>query len=113
MFVTLHTIAFSRKHENIYLDTLEASVCIKSGILLLTHNPSNLEQKTEIRNSNSAVSSLPYLDVYVKKTIMHVLPMMISDVQTLLGGGLNWELPYLVVAIVKQAYNHLKFQNHI
>jgi hypothetical protein len=28
--------------------------------------------------------------------------------QSLLGGGLNWELPYLVVAIVKQAYSHLK-----
>ena len=34
----------------------------KSGILLFTHNPSNLERKTEIRNSNSVVSSLPYLD---------------------------------------------------
>ena len=34
----------------------------KSGRLLFTHNPSNLERKTEIRNSNSAVSSLPYMD---------------------------------------------------
>jgi len=60
--VTLHTVAFSRKYENLYLDTLEASVCIKSGRLLFTHNPSNLERKTEICNSNSAVNSLPYLD---------------------------------------------------
>jgi len=61
MFVTLHTIAFSRKHENLYLDILEASVRIKNGRYTWM--------------------------VYVKQTIMHVLPMMISDVQTLLGGG--------------------------
>jgi hypothetical protein len=113
VFVTLHTIAFSRKYENLYLDTLEASVCIKTGRLLFTHNPSNLEGKTEIRNSNSAVSSLPYLDGVCEAD--HHARVAHDDLRCTytLEGGLKWELPYLVLAIVKHAYSHLKFQNHI